>query len=536
MPRLISLSLWACVASLWPVSCGASDHPPAVPSAKANQPPAAAEAAASAQPAGPVEVGEFIIGEPVQHQNLTVFPVSSKQPKHDDQYLTLDEGLKAGTVEVSEVGAQPSSGRRTAPRPPQVDDDPFSEPAAALLQPPVWDPYAASAPLPAQPRVKAKPSRREAQPPRQTPRRSPAAEPLAGADSDDPFGPPLPPKPAAPKTAPTQTQVASDPFSADPFAAPAQPAQIERQAQQVAAPRLGGGPDVNRLIVVNRSEKPLYLMPGEVIYGGQQDRTIAEETIVPADGQPVAIPVYCVEHGRWAFRPDRETLGALNLLSSSSGRKLDEQQLQKLADDAKQGKFVAPAGSLGKGARVAVQDGKGQHEVWNKVGEANAASGVRTRSGAFTANYTHPEFLKELQAYTKAVETPVAGRQQVVGAIVAIDGKPQAIDIFQSTPLFRKLWPKLLQSHALDAVSAARRGAARGKTAVCTLADAQQFLQAVMQANVEQTRQSQTGLVVTKRETRRVISFSAATEPAPADARTGMGGFGGGLHSSGYAK
>ena len=164
---------------------------------------------------------------------------------------------------------------------------------------------------------------------------------------------------------------------------------------------------------------------------------------------------------------------------------------------------------------------------------------MKTRSGAFTANYTNPEFLNQLWSYTKALARPVSGRDNVVGAIVAFDGKPQTVDIFHSTPLFRKLWPKLLQSHVLDALSTARRGKARPPTAPCTLTAARQFLHSVVQANVGRTETSQTGLAVTRRETQQVISFSAGLA-SPAEARGmgmgGMGGFGGGVHASGYAK
>src|SRR5262245_48887610 len=44
--------------------------------------------------------------------------------------------------------------------------------------------------------------------------------------------------------------------------------------------RTGGG-SVNELVVDNRSDKPLFVMSGEVILGGQQDRIIGKDTIIP---------------------------------------------------------------------------------------------------------------------------------------------------------------------------------------------------------------------------------------------------------------
>ena len=281
-------------------------------------------------------------------------------------------------------------------------------------------------------------------------------------------------------------------------------------------------------MVINRSGKPLYLMPGEIIYGGQQDRTIGEEAIIPPGKKPVAIEVYCVEHGRWTAREETETSVALDRLAGPSAQPLDAKARRKLAEEAKQGKFVAHAGSLSKGGRAVVQEGKGQQAVWDKVGEANASSGAQSASGAFTANYTNPQVLKELQAYLKTLERPVANRQQVVGAIVAINGKVEAVDVFQSTPLFQKLWPKLLKADALDALAGANDQEAKKQA---TVDDARNFLNAAIEAGVAKKSDSPGGLVVTKRDSEKVMSFSA-----------GMGGMGGGfggadaVHSSGYKK
>lgn len=58
------------------------------------------------KPATPAKASaELLVGPAVEFKNLTVFPVLSKVAKNDDAYITLDEGLKAGTVVIAEVGA-----------------------------------------------------------------------------------------------------------------------------------------------------------------------------------------------------------------------------------------------------------------------------------------------------------------------------------------------------------------------------------------------------------------------------------------------
>src|SRR5215218_753823 len=64
----------------------------------------------------------------------------------------------------------------------------------------------------------------------------------------------------------------------------------------------GGGASVNELALVNRSGKKLMLLAGEVVVGGKQDRIVQEDRLIPPVSIPVALNVFCVEHGRWTPR------------------------------------------------------------------------------------------------------------------------------------------------------------------------------------------------------------------------------------------
>ena len=67
-------------------------------------------------------------------------------------------------------------------------------------------------------------------------------------------------------------------------------------------------------------------------------------------------------------------------------------------------------------------------------------------------------------------------------------------------------------------------------------AAAQEFLRTAMQATVQKQNKTQGGLVVTKRDSEKVMSFSAGAEGGMGMGGMGGGGFGGGVHSSGYKK
>jgi hypothetical protein len=383
---------------------------------------------------GPPAAGndEYRIGPPIRHKNLTILPVLSKTEQNADRYTTLDEGLRAHTVEVIELGAN--------------QDNPQAQPAQRLA--------------PDQPNA----PRRQRRPARQ------------GANAPN-----------------------ADPFESRP-----------------------AGNEVNRLMVINRSGKPLYLMPGEVVVGGDQDRTIGEETTIASTGKPVPIDVFCVEHGRWGGRGEAESVPMYVTLGATT-----PQAAKQLAERAKRGYFAATAGSLDKASRKAVQGGEGQQAVWDNVEKSNSKLKVNSTSGAFTQAYVAKPVRDELGPYLKSLSEAVAGQSRVVGAVVAINGKIEMVDVFESTPLFRKLWPKLLKSYALDAVSAAGAKPAAKETSV---ADASEFLAKVLQASVQSTRQTKAGLVVTRREAKGATSYSAARGMGG-----GMGGGSGAIHAAGFA-
>src|ERR1700704_435083 len=74
---------------------------------------------------------------------------------------------------------------------------------------------------------------------------------------------------------------------------------IRRRPGVHPTPHLGGNAEVNQLVLVNNSKRPLLLLAGEIVTGGKQDRVIGKDRIVPAESEPVDLGVFCVEPGRW---------------------------------------------------------------------------------------------------------------------------------------------------------------------------------------------------------------------------------------------
>jgi hypothetical protein len=114
---------------------------------------------------------------------------------------------------------------------------------------------------------------------------------------------------------------------------------------------------------------------------------------------------------------------------------------------------------------------------------------------------------------------PIGETKQIVGVAVAVNGKMLSVDIFESTPLFKKFWPKLMKSYALDAVaSQSENNKGRASKAVA-IKDCIVFLKDLENSKAE-TQISADGQKMTKRDSKGGISFSYydAKAASPAEA------------------
>src|SRR5262249_40141610 len=123
------------------------------------------------------------------------------------------------------------------------------------------------------------------------------------------------------------------------------------------------GAQVNKLSLTNRTGRTLILLAGEMLIGGKQDRIVDQGQLVPSDEGPVALAVFCVEHGRWhgssgSFGQNQsgssgQVPGARNFLGSGAA-----------------GGGGTPGGQIATpGVREKAEARKDQSEVWSKVAE-----------------------------------------------------------------------------------------------------------------------------------------------------------------------
>ncbi|MET0648984.1 MAG: DUF6569 family protein [Pyrinomonadaceae bacterium] len=203
----------------------------------------------------------------------------------------------------------------------------------------------------------------------------------------------------------------------------------------------GGGASVNELALVNRSGKKLLMLAGEVIVGGKQDRIVQEDRLIPPVSVPVALSVFCVEHGRWSARN----------ASHNSGGGSAPAQAPVAASAPDDGKFSSLGAVAHPKLRAAAQDKKVQGEVWKEVSANNVKLGTANSTDTYQEVYASKRVGAQMDDYLRALQSEVL-QPGVVGVIVARNGKVVWSDVFASRRLFASYWPKLLKSYAVDAL------------------------------------------------------------------------------------
>ncbi len=192
--------------------------------------------------------------------------------------------------------------------------------------------------------------------------------------------------------------------------------------------------NVNRLQIENISKKDnVYIQAGDIIKGGKQDRVFSTDMILEPQSGKVDISAFCVEKGRWSKRGKE----SLSRFQSS------EKQL------------------VSKKLRLATRLNKNQSEVWKEVSKVQAAisSNVGKKINDARSNSSLQLALENksldvmVKGYKKKLMPVIKHKKDVIGYAFSINGKLNTADIYANNQLFVKLWPKLLDSAATEAIS-----------------------------------------------------------------------------------
>lgn len=194
------------------------------------------------------------------------------------------------------------------------------------------------------------------------------------------------------------------------------------QEQSIEVTEIDEGGRVPHLKLRNKSDRMVFLMAGEEVVGGKQNRVFNSSMLVPARSE-MPIPVTCVERGRWGYRSRGFSSGT----SSSHGH------LRMMISKQVSGSYRAVgAPSSDQGA------------VWGEVARKMEKMGTKSSSDALHDFYT--EHAQKLDTLVGNFSLPDGSN----GAVFAIGGKIAGADLFDKPTTLRKLWSKLVRAYAAD--------------------------------------------------------------------------------------
>jgi len=199
---------------------------------------------------------------------------------------------------------------------------------------------------------------------------------------------------------------------------------------------------VGELTVENVSSSfEVFIQAGDIVKGGLQDRVLAYDVIVPAKSGRVPVGAFCVEQARWQQRGDEDVAH-----------------------------FQRSENRVHSARVVSAMRKKSQGEVWVEVQEAQAllskrlGKDIRSLDSATSLQLsleddevekrTKPYVDKLIDAITSEIDANgERALENAIGYAVAINGKLISAELYSSKALFSRLWPKMLKTNAVAAVS-----------------------------------------------------------------------------------
>ncbi|HEY1736099.1 MAG TPA: DUF6569 family protein, partial [Methylovirgula sp.] len=222
-----------------------------------------------------------------------------------------------------------------------------------------------------------------------------------------------------------------------------------QQAFEKKSVRVNETGEVNRLTVDNLSDKELFIQSGDIVTGGRQDRVIVSSLVLPPGAKNIALDVFCVESGRWTARQGTEGVtfaAADSAMPSPTARAIIAQ--------------VAAAPQPVLGAFYEGGSSSLQEKMWAEAKKVQANLGKNLHTDA--ADPASPSSLalslnaSKLQAAEKtfvdALRPQGLKDNDVVGFVVAVNGRVSKAEIYPSHALFRAMWEKELQAAAAEAI------------------------------------------------------------------------------------
>lgn len=195
--------------------------------------------------------------------------------------------------------------------------------------------------------------------------------------------------------------------------------------------------NVEELAVENVSgSQSVLILSGDIVKGGKQDRTIQFDFVVKPKSGRIPLASYCVEQSRWSRR------GGENVACFEDG-----------------GSNQVVTNSMKLAARAVGT----QTYVWREaegvqekiLSNAGAAKQELTSESSFELTQDNKKVRAAIKKYTDQLTDVIDKENDAIGFAFAVNGEIVGSDIYPAHSVFRKLWPKLLNNCATEALARA---------------------------------------------------------------------------------
>jgi hypothetical protein len=222
--------------------------------------------------------------------------------------------------------------------------------------------------------------------------------------------------------------------------------------------------NVRELEIENKGDQPVFVQFGDLVKGGKQDRVLTVSLVLQPKSGRVPIGSYCVEQGRWSARGTEDAKKFSMSDSMMPSREAKIAMARPAAKVAQPEALMTNRTGRSDNQRIVQerQQGSpdGQSEVWRNVGVMQSAlaghlaapvTSEKSRTSLQLA--LENEKLKQaMDGYVAALEPAGLKGDDVVGVVIAVNGRISSADVYPSNGLFRKMWPKLVRAGVTEAM------------------------------------------------------------------------------------
>jgi len=186
-----------------------------------------------------------------------------------------------------------------------------------------------------------------------------------------------------------------------------------------------GGAEVNSLYVVNLSNKPVFLMDGDILEGAKQNRVVNSSVLLAPESK-IDLPVSCVEQGRWRVVSDKfksAEYSAPSKVRSNKSRSVSEMLAEESEYFADQGR------------------------VWDDVSEYNIANNVNSNSDNLSDMYI--QYKDKIEEVVKKFKSS----KEANGFGIFVKNNLLSIDIFNRSDVAGEYFRKIIKGALFEVIN-----------------------------------------------------------------------------------